>query len=134
MLKKGNISHKLIDYIKKNNNVLKFPVNEPTNLFTHMKNGYFSPKDVVIGFCNINDAFNYYNYSKNINKTLVVEAYKNPYIYHYILLVKPWIGIKFKNNTMCLDPFVRFYEMARKTSYYYEILKIFPISLEQIKK
>ena len=133
-LRKGNISNKLIDYIKKYNNDFKCPVNDPTNLFTHLKNGYFSPKDVVIGFCNIKSAYNYYNYNKKINKKLVVEAYKNPYIYHYIINVKPWRGIHFKNNYMCLDPFVRFYEIARKTSYYYEILKIFPISLEQIKK
>lgn len=130
-IKLGNISNKIIDFIKKNNNNLRFPVNEPTNLFTYKKNDYFSPDDVIIGFCNIREAYNYYNYKKSVNRSLVIKAYKDPYIYHYIIHVKPWRGIPFKNNLLCVDPFIRFYEIARKTSYYYEILKMFPIRLRK---
>ena len=129
-IKAGNISYKIIEFIKKNNNSLLYPVNEPTNLITYTKNDYFSPEDVVIGFCNIEEAFNYYDYKKDVNKNLVIKAYKDPYIYHYIMLVKPWNGVHYKNNLLCVDPFIRFYEVARKTSYFYEILKLFPIRLE----
>jgi len=133
-LKAQNISCKINDLIKKNNNILKFPVNDPTNLITYTKNGYFSPEDVIIGFCDIKEAYNYYKYKKDVNKNLVIKAYKDPYIYHYIMNVKPWRGIQYKKNLLCVDPFVRFYEVARKTSYYYEILKTFPIrSQEKIK-
>ena len=130
-IKAGNISHKIIDFIKKNNNELLYPVNEPTNLMTYTKNDYFSPEDVVIGFCNIKEAYNYYNYKSDVNKNLVIKAYKDPYIYHYIMLVKPWRGVQYKNNLLCVDPFIRFYEVARKTSYFYEILKMFPIKLSK---
>ena len=62
-----------------------------------------------------------------INKTQVVNSYKNPYIYHMILIQKPWMDIPYVQNNACIDPLVRFYEIARKTSYYYEILEKFPI-------
>ena len=64
-----------------------------------------------------------------INKKKVVNSYKNPYIYHFILLKKPWISIPNNRYKVCIDPLIRFYEMARKTSYYYDILKKFPIYL-----
>ena len=102
-IKKGNIANKIINYIKKNNNNLEFPVNEPTNLMSHKKNGYFRPEDVIIGFCTEND--------------------------HYIMIIKPWLGLSNKNKFLCIDPFIRFYEAARKTSYFYEILKTFPINI-----
>ena len=54
---------------------------------TYTKKDYFSPEDVVIGFCNIKEAYNYYNYKNDVNKNLVIKAYKDPYIYHYIMLV-----------------------------------------------
>ena len=128
-LKKRKISSKIIKDIKKNINNLKFPVNEPTNLITYENNGYFPPEYVVIGFCNENEAFNYYKCSKlKINKLSVVKAYKDPYIYHFIINIKPWRGIPNLHGSVCIDSIARFYEIARKTIYYYEILKNFPIT------
>ena len=126
-LRKGNVSKKIEEFIK-NHKDIKYPVNEPTNYITHIKNGYFSPEYVVIGFCNEFEPFRYYlNLSMKINITKVIESYKDPYIYHFILHIKPWRGIPNYHEKVCIDPFTRFYEIARKTHYYYEILKIFQI-------
>ena len=127
-LRKGNISKKIEEFIIKNNNDLKFPVNEPTNYITHIKNGYFSPEYVVIGFCNEFEPFKYYPGLKmKINISKVIESYKDPYIYHFIIHIKPWKGISNYYGKICIDPITRFYEMARKTHYYYDILKTFEI-------
>ena len=56
-----------------------------------------------------------------VNRTKVVNSYKDPYIYHFILKSKPWRGIPSYHNKICVDPMTRFYEMARN------ILKIFSI-------
>ena len=127
-LRKDNISSKIIQYIKENHNTIKYPVNEPTNVITHKKNGYFSPEYVVIGFCNKKEAYNYYKYSKlKVNKTKVVKAFEDPYVYHFIIYFKPWRNIPNLNGVICFDSISRFYEAARKTSYYYKILKEFPV-------
>ena len=127
-LRKDNISSKIIEYIKENHKKIIYPVNEPTNLITHNKNGYFTPEYAVVGFCNKKEAYNYYNYCKiKINKMLVVKAFEDPYVYHFIIYFKPWIDIPNKKGLICVDSFSRFYEAARKTSYYYEILEQFPI-------
>ena len=127
-LRKDNISSKIIEFIKENHNKIIYPVNEPTNVITHKKNGYFPPEYVVIGFCNKKEAYNYYNYCKiKINKKLVVKAFQDPYIYHFIIYFKPWLDIPNKKGLVCVDSISRFYEAARKTSYYYKILEEFPI-------
>lgn len=129
-LKKDNILDKITEYIRNNINNLTYLVNDPTNIISHKKNGIFDPEFVVVGFCNEEDAFNYYSYYKiKINKTLVVKAYKNPYILHYINYIKPWRGIPNKKGLVCFDSISRFYEAARKTSYYYDILKMFPVTI-----
>ena len=63
-LRKDNISSKILEYIKENHKRIQFPVNEPTNLITHQKNGYFAPNYVVVGYCNENEVYSYYNTSK----------------------------------------------------------------------
>ena len=63
-LQKDNILDKITEYIRNNINNLKYPVNDPTNLISYKKNGIFNPEFVVVGFCNEEDAFNYYNYYK----------------------------------------------------------------------
>ena len=74
------------------------------------------------------EAYNYYNYCKiKVNKSMVVKAYKDPYVYHFIIYFKPWKDIPNKNGVVCFDSISRFYEAARKTSYYYRILKEFPV-------
>lgn len=127
-LRKGKISKKIEDFIIKYNNDLKFPVNEPTNYITHSKNGYFTPEYVVIGFCNEFEPYNYYKHFRmKINLEKVLKSYKDPYIYHFIIHIKPWKGIPNILGKVCVDPLARFYEIARKTHYYYEILKLFQI-------
>ena len=127
-LRKWNISNKIKEFLIKKNNSLEFPVNDATNYITFHKNGYFTPEYVVIGFCNEGDLFNYYNHSKlKVNSSEVVTAYKDPYIYHFIMHIKPWRGIPNIYGQICIDPLIRFYEMAKKTHYYYKILDKFPI-------
>lgn len=127
-LRKDNISYKILEYIKNNHNKIRFPVNEPTNLMTYKKNGYFTPEFVVVGYCNKKEVYSYYNTTKLfINRSLVIKAYEDPYVYHFIMHIKPWKGIPNKKRLACFDIISRFYEAARKTSYYYEILKLFPI-------
>ena len=97
---------------------ISYPLNDGLNYVSNGKNDYFSPEFVIIGFCNVKEAFNYYKYMKmkiKINKTKVVNSYKNPYIYHMILITKPWKAIPNNQGKVCIDPLIRFYEMARKT-------------------
>ena len=65
-----------------------------------------------------------------VNCNDVVKAYKDPYIYHYIIYVKPWRGIPNSKGHVCFDPLIRFYEFAKKTHYYYEILDKFPVNIK----
>ena len=129
-LRKINITNKYLEFFEHFKGKIKYPLNDGLNYVSNRKNDYFSPEFVVIGFCNEEEAFNYYkNMHIKINKKKVVNSYKNPYIYHFILLKKPWISIPNNRYKVCIDPLIRFYEMARKTSYYYDILKKFPIYL-----
>lgn len=134
-LRKINITNKYLEFFDHFKGNISYPLNDGLNYVSNGKNGYFSPEFVVIGFCNVKEAFNYYKYMKmkmKINKTQVVNSYKNPYIYHMILIQKPWKGIPFVQHNVCIDPLVRFYEIARKTSYYYEILQKFPIFMSYV--
>ena len=140
-LRKGNIYEKYLHFYKNNIDVIKAPVNEPLNIVSHEKNGYFGPEYVTFAFCDEFDAFNYYSNSLiKVNKKAVLKAYKDPYIYHYINYKdpskkrhlkygKPWKNIPIKDNKICVDRFIRFYEMARKTDFYYEILDKFKLEL-----
>ena len=58
---------------------------------------------------------------------LIEKAYEDLYVYHFIKHIKPWVGIPNKNTFVCFGSISRFYEAARKTSYYDEILKLFPV-------
>ena len=127
-LRKGNILEKFIEFHKTHDKI-DCPVNDAVNIVSHEKNGFFPPEYVVIGFCNEQDAQEYYSKAAiKINQTAVVKAFKDPYIYHMINYGKPWIVIPRKNKKkICVDLFTRFYEMSRKTDFYYTILKIFEI-------
>lgn len=132
-LRKGKISNNIKNFLEKNNNNLGFPINEALNFVTHKKNGYFNEEYVVIGFCNEKAAYSYYKRSKiKMNITKVVNSFKDPYIYHFIIYPKPWKSIVKYKGYFCLDPTVRFYESARKTKYYYKILDIFKIKYIKI--
>ena len=128
-LRKGNITQKFVEFYKKYNTTIRFPVNDALNVVSHEKNGYFEPEYVVIGFCNQKAAFEYYNKAIiKLDSAAVRDAYKDPYIYHLIYYSKPWKNVPRENDRVCVDPFIRFYEMARKTDYYYDILEKFNIS------
>jgi len=43
----------------------------------------------------------------------------NPYIFHFKRYIKPWYGIANVWGLICFDQFTRFYEYARKSSYYF---------------
>jgi len=127
-LRKGNISEKYVQFFKKNEDIIRYPVNEGLNIVSHDKNGYFKPGLVIIAFCDEFDALNYYSNSRiKVNKRAILKAYKNPYIYHFINVIKPWKTLYKIENRTCVDSFIRFYEMARKTDFYYDILKYFKI-------
>ena len=125
-LRKGNISQKFMQFHEKFKKQIRYPVNDPLNIVTHEKNGYFDPEYVVIGFCDEEFAFVYYSRTAiKLNQTEVLKAYKDPYIYHLIYYSKPWNTVPRTSKKVCVDPFTRFFEMARKTDYYYEILDKF---------
>jgi len=128
-LRKGNITEKFVEFYKQNNKTIRFPVNDGLNIVSHEKNDYFDPEYVVIGFCNEKSAYDYYEKALiKLNQTAVRDAYKDPYIYHLIYYAKPWRNIPKEKDNVCVDPFIRFYEMARKTDYYYDILAKFNIT------
>jgi lipopolysaccharide biosynthesis glycosyltransferase len=127
-LRKGKISEKIQKFLMKHFKELRSPVNEAVNYITFSKNGYFTPKFVVTSFCNKYEVLSYCKHLKiKINCNQVLKAYKNPYIYHFIGHKKPWKKITNYKEYACFDPIIRFYEMARKTHYYYDILKFFKV-------
>lgn len=68
-----------------------------------------------------------------VDRNEVIKAYKDPYIYHLIgYKSKPWNGIPNYFGTVCIDPIYRFYEMAKKTDYYYDIIEYFKIYREYL--
>ena len=128
-LRKENITEKFVEFYKQNNKTIRFPVNDGLNIVSHEKNDYFDPEYVVIGFCNEKSAYDYYEKTLiKLNQTAVRDAYKDPYIYHLIYYAKPWRNVPKEKDNVCVDPFTRFYEMARKTDYYYDILAEFNIN------
>ena len=132
-LRKDNISTKIRNFLDKYQHQLDFPDQDAINAICNQKNGYFHPKYVVSGYCNINLIKDYVN-SLFIKVKLkdVIQSYKDPYIYHLIIYSKPWKGIPNFRGIVCFDPMTRFYEMARKTSYYYEIMKNVKVNLKHI--
>ena len=132
-LRKDNISEKMKRFLSEYQHKLDFPDQDAINAICSGKNGYFHPKYVVSGFCNINLIKDYVNaLFIKVNLKDVIESYKNPYIYHLIIYTKPWNGITNHEGIVCFDPMTRFYEMARKTKYYYDILDNFKVNIKKI--
>ena len=132
-LRKINFSSKFQEFFNKYNKKIKFPVNDATNYLTHEKNGFFEPEYVVIGFCNENEIYKYYKRMPlKIDVQEVIKSYHDPYVYHLITKVKPWRSIPYIDGIVCFDPMIRFYEMAKKTVYYYKILELFPVNNTKI--
>lgn len=126
-LRKGKIFEKIINFLLTHK--YNFPINDSINYICYKKNGYFSPEFVQWGFCNEYFVDIYINnLTLKINKQEVLKSYKDPYIYHLIgNWKKPWKGVPYFKGKICVDPFIRFYEIARKTDYYYNILDSFKI-------
>ena len=135
-LRLGNVSKKLEEFLIKYNFKLLFPVNDSINTICHRKNGYFPPDLVQWGFCNVHLADKYINDLQiKIDRNEVIKAYKDPYIYHLIgYKYKPWNGLPNYYGTVCIDPIYRFYEIAKKTDYYYDIIEFFKIYREYLIK
>jgi lipopolysaccharide biosynthesis glycosyltransferase len=133
-LRKDDVAKKIEEFLIKHNYRLLFPVNDSVNTVCHKKNGYFSPEYVQWGLCNENFVNKYIDeLSIKLDKKEVLKAYKDPYIYHMIgYKYKPWNGIPNYQGTVCIDPIARFYEMAKKTDYYYNIIEEFKIYRPEI--
>lgn len=133
-LRKDDVSKKIEEFLIKHNYGLLFPVNDSINTVCHQKNGYFPPEYVQWGFCNEHLVDKYIkDLQIKVEKNEVIKSYKDPYIYHLIgYKHKPWNGIPNYFGTVCIDPIVRFYQLAKKTDYYYDIIEKFKIHKEEL--
>ena len=130
-LRKDKIANKYLYFFEKFKGNINYPLNDGLNFVSNGKNGYFPPEYIVIGFCNEKESFNYYNEMNiKVNNFDVLKSYKDPYIYHFILHYKPWKSVSNVNKIVCVDPMNRFYEIAKKTYFYYDILRQFTIKLK----
>ena len=125
-LRKDKIFEKMIDFLTKNNRTLHFLDQDAINVVCNKKNGFFPKHYISSGYCDLN-LFEYVIKSK---KDYIKYPDNNPYIIHFKALTKPWYGIPIKKNLICFDQIGRFYEFARKTSYYFEILNVFKVLLK----
>lgn len=121
-LRKDNILDKIIDFLKKNNDKLQYLDQDAINVVCNKKNGIFPSNYISTGICNVKS---YIENQRKTNKTKELDV--NPYIFHFRIYDKPWYGIANIWGLICFDQFTRFYEYARKSSYYFEILEKFPV-------
>ena len=121
-LRKDNIFDKIILFLKKNNDSLYFPDQDAINVVCNKKNGIFPKNYISFGIC---DSMLFENIIKEKNAKLTIK--NDPYVFHYKVFEKPWIGIANNNKLICFDQIHRFYEYARKTRYYFEILDKFKV-------
>ena len=128
-LRKDNIFPKMMQFLRDHNGHLNLLDQDAINVVCNAKNGFFPKEYVSTGVCDPNTL----NYLKGINRSNKNEDKKqinyknNPYVFHFISYDKPWYGIA-KGKLLCYDFFPRFYEYARKSSYYFEILAIFKVN------
>lgn len=124
-LRKDKIYEKMINFLKKNNQTLYYLDQDAINVVCNKKNGFFPSHYISLGYCDLNFFKNVIKSKKNKNKYKYQD--NNPYIIHFKVLTKPWYGIPINKNLTCFDQIGRFYEFARKTSYYFEILNVFKV-------
>ena len=123
-LRKNKIFEKMIDFLNKNNRTLYYLDQDAINVVCNKKNGFFPEHYISLGYCDLN-LFEYVIKSK---KDFIYKYQdNNPYIIHFKVFTKPWYGIPINNNLTCFDQIGRFYEFARKTKYYFEILNVFKV-------
>ena len=124
-LRKDNIYDKMIDFLRKNNNQLYFLDQDAVNVVCNEKNDFFPSNYISSGICDIRKM-------RNINlKKIEGKLNFEPFVFHLKgYLDKPWTGIVNREDIVCFDQITRFYEYARKSSYYYEILDKFQINIK----
>ena len=124
-LRKDNIYDKMVDFLRKNNNQLYFLDQDAVNVVCNEKNDFFPSNYISSGICDISKM-------RDINlQKIEGKLDLEPFVFHLKgYLDKPWTGIVNRNDIVCFDQITRFYEYARKSSYYYEILDKFQINLK----
>ena len=125
-LRKDNIYDKMIDFLRKNNNRLYFLDQDAVNVVCNEKNDFFPSNYISSGICDMKKM-------RNINlKRIEGKLNSEPFVFHFKgYLDKPWTGIVNREDIVCFDQITRFYEYARKSSYYYEILYEFKINIKK---
>ena len=125
-LRKDNIYQKIYEFLRQNNKRLLFLDQDAINVVCNRKNGFFPSNYVSSGVCNLN-TLSYLN-NESLRNDSIINDLKVPYIFHFNIYEKPWSNIaKNKQGLICYDFFPRFYEYARKTSFYFEILEKFKV-------
>lgn len=125
MLRKDKIYKKIYDFLRKNNGSLLYVDQDAINVVCNKKNGFFPEYYISNGICSAT-IFKHLNKHK-LKNIEIIQALKEPYIFHFKIYTKPWYGIAKRKNMICFDFFPRFYEYAKKSSYYFEILEYFRI-------
>ena len=128
-LRKDNIFPKIYDFLKENNMHLLYLDQDAINVVCNKKNGFFPSDYISSGVCDLN-VLKKLNKYKNFERDKIKNL-KEPYIFHFKIYKKPWHGIaRGIQGMICYDFFHRFYEYARKTNYYFEILEKFKVFQE----
>jgi len=129
LLRKDNIFPKIYQFLKVNNGSLLFLDQDAINVVCNKKNGFFPSYYFGSYLCNL-EYISKIN-KKHLNKNHIIQNIKEPYLYHFKIFVKPWYGIaRNKDNMICFDFIIRFYEFAKKSSYYLEILEKFKVFMK----
>ena len=129
LLRKEHIFQKIYQFLKDNNGTLLYLDQDAINVVCNKKNGFFPSNYFGDYFCDLKK-LNKINNLK-YNKNNIIQNFKEPYIYHFKSYEKPWFGIARNEEQMvCFDFFTRFYEYAKKSSYYFEILQKFKVFIK----
>jgi lipopolysaccharide biosynthesis glycosyltransferase len=124
-LRNDNVLEKIINFLRNYNEVLTFPDQEAINVVCNKNNGMFPSYFISSGICDL-EKIKAINEKKEFQN--MTKKYFRPYIFHFRVYKKPWLGIaEGKNKLICFDFLSRFHEAARKTSYYFEILEKYAI-------
>ena len=129
-LRRDKIYEKIYEFLRKNNGSLPYLEQDAINIVCNQKNAIFPRYYVSHGICNYK-RFKTIN-SKKSNKGKLNQYLKEPYIFHFKIYIKPWYGIAKNKRMICFDFFPRFYEYARKSIYYFEILENFRVYEKKI--
>ena len=129
LLRKDNIFPKIYKFLQVNNGSLLFLDQDAINIVCNKKNGFLPSYYFGAYLCNLEYIRKINKLS--LNKTHIIQNLKEPYLYHFKIFIKPWYGIaRNKNNMICFDFITRFYELAKKSSYYLEILEKFKVFMK----